>query len=463
MSSGFPDLVREAGVVGCGGAGFPAHIKASSRADTVIANGAECEPLLHKDLELLVREGPAVVRGIRLLMESTGAKRGIIGVKKKYAERLGALSAAAQAAGLEVFFLGDFYPTGDEYILVYEATRRLIPPGGIPLNVGVVVSNVETLRNMSRAADGIPVTSKYITVAGAVRRALTLEVPVGTPFADVIAAAGGPAADDVAAFAGGVMMGSLTTDFAQPVTKTCAGLILLPVTHTLVTRKSLSSGAMHRIGKSACDQCSYCTELCPRYLLGYEVQPHKVMRSLSFTATGEDAWNRYADLCCSCGLCTLYACPEDLYPKEACDRSKADSRARGVPWHGNTEVTVHPIYDGRHVPLGRLMRKLGIESYNVPAPFAEIAVAPRSVTIPLFQQSAGRNVPAPAALRAPKAGAPARALVGTGARVGRGQKIGECSGERTGAHIHASIDGIVTLTGNGIVIEQLQERSRQHA
>jgi Na+-translocating ferredoxin:NAD+ oxidoreductase RnfC subunit len=459
MSSRFADLVREAGVVGCGGAGFPAHIKASSRADTVIANGAECEPLLHKDIELLMREAQAVVRGIRLLMESTGAKRGIIGVKKKYAGRLEALSAAARGAGIEVLFLGDFYPTGDEYILVYEATRRLIPPGGIPLNVGVVVSNVESLRNMSRAADGIPVTSKYVTVAGAVRRAVTLEVPVGTPFSDVIAAAGGAAAADVAAFAGGVMMGTLTTDFDRPVTKTCAGLILLPLTHRLVARKSLTFESMHRIGKSACDQCSYCTELCPRYLLGYDVQPHKVMRSLGFTATGEDFWNTYADLCCSCGLCTLYACPEDLYPKEACDRSKSDSRARGIPPHRKGEAAAHPMYDGRHVPLAQLMKKLGIDGYNVPAPFAEISVEPRSVTFPLIQnswQNSGQSVPQ-------NAGQQARALVRTGARVTRGQKIAEYTGDRTGAHIHASIDGVATLTENGIVIGQLQERRRQNA
>ena len=91
--------MREAGVVGCGGAGFPAHVKASSRADTVIANGAECEPLLHKDLELLAREAAAVVRGVRLLMESTGAKRGIIGVKKKYAGRLGTLAQRGGEGG----------------------------------------------------------------------------------------------------------------------------------------------------------------------------------------------------------------------------------------------------------------------------------------------------------------------------------------------------------------------------
>jgi Na+-translocating ferredoxin:NAD+ oxidoreductase RnfC subunit len=110
------------------------------------------------------------------------------------------------------------------------------------------------------------------------------------------------------------------------------------------------------------------------------------------------------------------------------------------------------------------MRKLGIERYNVPAPFAEIAVVPRSVTLPLFH-SAGQNVPLEAghSVPAPQAGTPARALVRTGAHVSRGQKVGEYTGDRTGANIHASIDGVVTLTGNGIVIEQPQERGRQHA
>ena len=87
---------------------------------------------------------------------------------------------------------------------------------------------------------------------------------------------------------------------------------------------------MNQIGKSACDQCSYCTEFCPRYLLGYEVKPHKVMRSLGFTLTGGDIWNQWSELCCACGLCTLYACPEDLYPKEACDTVSATARPRAL-------------------------------------------------------------------------------------------------------------------------------------
>src|SRR6185503_15365405 len=102
-------------------------------------------------------------------------------------------------------------------------------------------------------------------------------------------------------------------------------------------------------GKSACDQCRYCTEYCPRFLLGYAVEPHQVMRSLAFTATGKEYWNQWAALCCACGLCTLYACPEELFPKEACDDSKMEMRRANLKWTGKTEVKPHPMREGRRV------------------------------------------------------------------------------------------------------------------
>ncbi len=432
------DKIKTAGVVGCGGAGFPAHIKAQSRVEFLIANGAECEPLLHKDLELLIHEPDAVVDGMRLMMESTGAKKGIVGIKKKYEDRLGGLVKAAKQNGIEVRWLGDFYPTGDEYVLVYEATKRLIPPQGIPLDVGVVVANVETLRNIRRANEGLPVTTKYITVAGAVHRPSTFIVPIGTTFEEVIRAAGGATVSPFAVFVSGIMMGKLETDVSLPITKTCAGLVVLSADHRLVQRKSLPAESMHRIGKSACDQCSYCTEFCPRYLLGYDVQPHKVMRSLGFTATGEQVWNQWAQLCCSCGLCTLYACPEDLYPKEACDKAKGDMKSAGIPWNGNREVEVHPIYDGRHVPLKQLMGKLGILDFDMPAHLDNKSFNPRRVRLPLRQH----------------AGDPAVAVVKERQKVQAGELVAECAERKLGARIHASIGGTVTHVGTEIIIEQ---------
>ncbi|MBM4167822.1 MAG: NADH dehydrogenase subunit [Ignavibacteria bacterium] len=432
------DHIRNAGVVGCGGAGFPTHIKAASRVDIALANGAECEPLLHKDQELMRREPDAVVSGLQMLQALTGSGQAIVGVKLKHQERIAGLVEYVTRAALGLHWLGDFYPTGDEYILVYEATKRLIPPQGIPLDVGVIVNNVETLRNIHNASKNIPVTTKYITVAGAVKNPSTFVVPVGTSFADVINAAGGPTVSSFAVFVSGIMMGKFVQETDLPVTKTCAGIVVLPMDHHLVQRRLRDDHAMHRIGRSACDQCSYCTELCPRYLLGYDVQPHKVMRGLAFTAAGEDLWNQWAQLCCACGLCTLYACPEDLYPKEACDKAKRDMRAKNVAWEGVRDVKLHPMYDGRHVPLGQLIRKLGVEEYNVPAPFRDAAVTPRRIRLPLAQHI----------------GSPAEAVVSKGDRVRAGDLVGEIPKGKTGARIHASISGKVISVDSEITIEQ---------
>ncbi len=432
------DAIRAAGVVGAGGAGFPSHVKAGASVDTIIANGAECEPLIHKDFEIMTRHAAEVVRGVRLLMQATGAARGIIGIKEKNAAAVKAVTAALDGKDMTVHLLGDFYPSGDEYILVYEATGRLIPPQGIPLDVKVVVNNVETLVNIARAVEGEPVTEKWVSVAGAVNHPVSFTAPLGTPFSELLKAAGGATAADFGFFVGGIMMGALEFDLTQVVTKTTGGLIVLPREHQLITRKSRPAKAMHRIGKSACDQCTFCTELCPRYLLGYDVQPHKVMRSLGFTTTGEAYWNQFASLCCACGLCTLYACPEGLFPKEACDKGKADMKAAGQKWDGRKEVKPHAMYEGRRTPLKQLMKKLGVLSYDHPSAYTDTKVTPRTVTIPLAQHI----------------GAPAVPVVSPGQRVERGACIADIPAGKLGSRIHASITGIVRSIDTTIVIEQ---------
>ena len=430
------DKIRAAGVVGAGGAGFPAHVKANAQVEFVIANGAECEPLLHKDFELMAHYPQRVVDGVKVLMQATGAREGIIGVKEKNKQAIEALSAAIDHSNIRLHTLGDFYPSGDEYILVYEATGRLIPPQGIPLNIGIVVNNVETLYNVSASVEGTPVMDKFITVSGAVNKPVTFIAPIGLRYRDAIAVAGGASVDSFAVFVSGILMGKLEFDLDLPITKTCAGLIVLPLDHTLVQRKGQPVEAMHRIGKSACDQCSYCTELCPRYTLGYDVQPHKVMRSLSFTATGEDIWNQYAQLCCGCGLCTLYACPEYLFPKEACDKGKHDLKEKGLKWEGPAEVSPHPMYEYRRTPLKQLIQRLGIEEYDRPTPFEDVKYQPEDVSIPLSQHI----------------GSAANPVVNVGQRVNRGDLIADIPPDQLGARLHASISGTVRSIADNIVI-----------
>jgi len=434
------DQVKRAGVVGAGGGGFPTHVKLAAKADTVIANGAECEPLLHKDAVVMEHQAVAMVKGMRLTMEAVGATAGIVGIKAKNKQAVETVKAACQGTPVRVHLLGDYYPAGDEYDLVYEATGRLIPPAGIPLQVGAVVCNVETLVNIAAAAEGRPVTHKTLTIAGAVREPTTLTVPIGTSLRDCVAAAGGAAVSDPVLNIGGMMMGETSTDLDRPVTKTTGGVIVLSRRHHIMERKLKPSVAQNAIGKSACDQCRYCTEFCPRFLLGYAVEPHQVMRSLAFTATGTEHWNEWAALCCACGLCTLYACPEELFPKEACDQSKAGMTKAGLKWSGAMTVKPHPIRDGRRVPIESLMKKLQIMQYDHPAPLQDGVLTPARVVVPLKQG----------------AGSPAQPLVQAGDRVAAGQPLGAVPDKVLGAPVHAPFAATVAeVTPNYVVLNRI--------
>jgi Na+-translocating ferredoxin:NAD+ oxidoreductase RnfC subunit len=192
------------------------------------------------------------------------------------------------------------------------------------------------------------------------------------------------------------------------------------------------------IGKSACDQCRYCTEYCPRYLLGYAVEPHQVMRTLAFTATGKDVFNSWAALCCSCGLCTLYACPEELFPKEACDDAKAEIRRLEQRWTGPVSVKPHPMHDGRRVPIKSLIRKMHIQEYDLPAPYQPATVRPARLFLPLKQG----------------AGVPNQPLVRVGDRVKAGQPLGSIPSSELGSVIHAPLEGrVAELTKTELILE----------
>ena len=421
------DKVRQAGVVGAGGGGFPTHVKLGAKAEVVIANGAECEPLLHKDAVTMEESAADMVRGMQLAIEAVGAREGVVGVKAKKKQAVAAAQAACKGTNVRVQLLGDYYPAGDEYDLVYNVTGKLIPPGGIPIAVGAVVNNVETFVNIALAHDGQPLTHKMLTVAGAVKSPATIKVPIGTTFRECLKYAGGLSTNDPVVCVGGLMMGTTTDDLETPVTKTTTGIIILPRTHHTIERKLKPAKQQAAIGKSACDQCRYCTEFCPRFLLGYAVEPHQVMRTLAFTGTGADYYNQWAAMCCSCGLCTLYSCPEELFPKEACDDAKAVMRAKQIKWTGPMNPKVHAMADGRRVPIKTLAKKLHVLDYDLPAPYLRQEISPGRLVLPLKQS----------------AGTPCLAKVRAGERVSAGQIIGEPAPNALGAILHAPMSGVV--------------------
>ncbi len=436
---GLADLIYKAGVVGAGGAGFPTHVKAKSKVEYILANGAECEPLIHKDYELMVNFPEQVVRGMELMLENTGAKQGYFGIKEKNTKAISNISKIIDSS-IEMCLLGDYYPAGDEYELVFAATGRLIPPHGIPLDVGCVVNNVETFYNIYNANKNIPLTDKFVSVTGLVKNPCSFFVPIGTSFRELIKIAGGETSKEFAIYVSGILMGRLSFDLDEVVTKTTAGIILLPINHYLINRMNRPKESMNRIGKSACDQCSYCTEFCPRYLLGYDVQPHKVMRSLVFTTSGKELWNQYADLCCACGLCSLYSCPEDLYPREACVQSKEEMKIQNLKYHQQKPVKVHPIKEGRRVPIKQLLKRLDLERFERKTPYINSVPEISEVKI----------------LNKQHVGAPSAIIVGTGDKVVKGDLIIKNEEGKLGANIHASISGNVKkVTENYVIISKV--------
>jgi Na+-translocating ferredoxin:NAD+ oxidoreductase RnfC subunit len=434
--------VADAGVVGAGGAGFPTHVKLAGRADAVLLNAAECEPLLHKDKEILQRHPEAVLEGLQTAMRLVGANRGRIGIKNKYHHLLDMLGPLLPT-NVDVAPLQDTYPAGDEFILVYDLLGRVIPPGGIPLAVGALVLNVETALNVARSHTE-PVTEKYLTIAGAVAEPVTLRVPLGVTLRQCVEAAGGAAVPDPHYVVGGVMMGRLANDLDALVDKTTGGIVVLPSAHPAVRRRQADWSQIARIGRSACDQCSFCTELCPRYLLGHPIEPHRAMRSLGFNLVGA------ADVlgtafCCECNLCSMYSCPEDLDPKSVCGENKRRLLAEKHRWEDPPFNPRRPELhlDNRRAPMARLMQKLGLLSYRNAGPLRDELLPAQRVGIRLKQH----------------VGAPCQPVVSVGERVAKGAVVGKppvnAGNPALGAPVHASIAGTVTaIDANTIWIEE---------
>ena len=184
--------VESAGVVGAGGAGFPTHVKLGGKAEILLVNAAECEPLLAVDQHLIIKNAQLLKDTLSQVAKILGATRTIVAIKKKHKEAIDAL----QKVKLGLCLLDNFYPAGDEQVTVYEATGRTVPEGGIPLQVGVVVLNVETLINIAAALEDRPVTHTYLTVTGEVARPLTGCFPIGMRADEVIAYAGGVTTED---------------------------------------------------------------------------------------------------------------------------------------------------------------------------------------------------------------------------------------------------------------------------
>ena len=414
--------IENNGIIGAGGAGFPTHVKMDSKPDTFIVNAAECEPLLHKDMELILNYDDEVLLGLKKVMEITGAKNGIIGIKDKHHHEIELLNSKV-SSNIKVVPIEDIYPAGDEVVLIHMTTKRVVQPGALPISVGCVVQNVETLLNIGL---GKPVVDKYVSIAGGVENPSTVKVPVGTAFADILSHFK-ITAKEYSVRVGGLMMGALESDLNSVVSKKTGALIILPSDHHCVTiyNRFATEEYSEKIAKAACDQCSFCTELCPRYLLGQPVRPETAMRNRMFSGQDQPMVFPGNLSCCECNLCTMYACPEGLDPKGVMVMEKRLSRELDLKWEGQ-ESTPHPMRDYRKVPTKKLMQRLDVLMFKDEGPLTELNLASKEVRIPLNQHIGVASEP----------------TVRIGQLVKRYELIAKANGQIS-SNVHSSIDGIV--------------------
>ncbi len=434
-------LLKSSGVVGAGGAGFPTYAKLDKRAETIIMNCAECEPLLKLHRQLLEKYAEEIVSVFHLVMETVGAKEAIIGIKRAYKAAVAALEKVLpHYPGVRLGLLDEVYPAGDEVVLIYEVTHKVVRPGGLPIECGVIVFNVETMYNLHRALHkNEPVVDKLVSVVAEVNHPVTVRMPLGSTIEDAVQQAGGAKIKDPVYFVGGPMMGNILPGSA-PITKTTNAILVLPQNHYLVERKRAKPEIMLKRAAASCCQCSMCTDLCPRYALGHPIQPHLFMRA----ATCKDVQdpNIFLDtfFCCSCGLCELYSCFQGLSPRSLMATYKNGLRAAGIKAPVVQAAPVEPSRELRKVPMKRLMARLDLTKYNLPAPLQDECVSVKTVKIPLRQHI----------------GAPAVCAVKAGDIVQRGQVIANPANGLSVA-IHASITGRVReADANSITIDSTE-------
>lgn len=293
------DAVREAGLVGMGGAAFPTWVKLSPNpdrpVDTLLVNGCECEPYLNADSRLMIEAAPAVITGALLAARSAGAERIVVAIEDNKPQAAATMRRAAAGSEVEVQTVPTKYPQGAEKQLVMATLGRTVPGGGLPLDIGVVVINVGTAAAVARAVvRGKALTHRIVTVSGdGIVSPKNLLVPIGVAYRDVLEAAGGLKADAARVIAGGPMMGFTLGEFSVPVTKGTSGI-------TVLTHENLRQAA-----ETACVRCGRCVDVCPMDLV-----PTRIALAARYRLW-DQVHRFHAGACMECGCCA-YECPAQI-------------------------------------------------------------------------------------------------------------------------------------------------------
>ncbi|MBO4992277.1 MAG: electron transport complex subunit RsxC [Firmicutes bacterium] len=293
----FLKAVRASGAVGLGGAGFPTHIKFNPRnpeeVDTLIVNGAECEPYITVDHQTMLTNAQDIMDGMKHIMHFLNLKKGIIGIETNKPDAIAKFKELFKdSPELEVCELQQQYPQGAERVLCYESTGRHLIAGKLPADVGVIISNVSTILKMEIfLKTGMPLVTKSITVDGnAITKPQNVEAPIGTPLTDIIEFCGGYSGEPKKIILGGPMMGRAIPNDDVCVVKGTSAILVFDEAFAQINPET------------ACINCGRCVKACPMNLVPAAIYKAYINKDL-------DALNKYhAMTCMSCGCCT-YVCP----------------------------------------------------------------------------------------------------------------------------------------------------------
>ena len=291
------DIIREAGIVGLGGAAFPTHVKLSppdsKPIDTAILNGAECEPWLTADHRLMLERPAEVIEGFRLIMKALSCERGFVGIESNKPDAFEAMKAAVPAgSGVKVVMVQVKYPQGAEKQLIDSLLRRKVPAGGLPMDVGVVVQNVGTAVAVHEACHkGMPLVRRVVTVTGnPVESPTNFSPRIGTMVSKLVEQAGGLSDDVSKVISGGPMMGMTQFTLDVPVIKGMSGVLFL------------GHGEVDTRPPDPCIRCGHCVHACPMKLLPTTIEKYVMVEAI------DKAVEIGLNDCIECGSCA-YVCP----------------------------------------------------------------------------------------------------------------------------------------------------------
>lgn len=434
------NLMRNFGIVGAGGAGFPSYAKLADGADLLLINGAECEPLLATDYILLRDELDLVLQGISEIVAKTSISKAYIAVKAHNAERLGWSDGDKLSDNVYARALPDVYPLGDEISLIYEATGRLIKPGKLPITEGIIVYNVETMYNLGRGIRfNEPVTAKWLTIGGDIKNPTVIRVPLGAKISDIFERLDIEVKEGYTVLDGGPSMGKIINPKTYTVNKTTKGILILPDNSQAILSKKTNGDLAIKRAETACCQCTRCTDMCPRNLLGYPLEPHKMVRTAMGAVEAMPEMVISATLCCGCGVCESLACNQGISPRAVIDNYKKLLAKNKLRFDKSGEYSVAPEREYRMLPYKKWMSALGVSGFDKDTDFGGEMKDFSRVELTLSRHIGIPSIPS----------------VKDGDIVSEGDLIASAQ-DGLSLPQHASISGRVTLGKDKIIIDKVR-------